>query len=141
MTIATITPPIVLSIAGSDTSGGAGVQADTKTISACGAYAMTAITALTAQGPDGVRAVWPVTTEQLGKQIEAALVYRPAVIKVGMLGNAELANVVADILENHPHIPLVLDTVSRASSGATLLDAAGVQVLRERLLPRATIIT
>jgi hydroxymethylpyrimidine/phosphomethylpyrimidine kinase len=134
-------PPIVLSIAGSDTSGGAGIQADTKTISACGAYAMTAITALTAQDPTGVRAVWPVTAQQLGEQIEAALAYHPAAIKIGMLGNAALVNVVADILSSHSGIPLVLDTVIRSSSGAALLDSAGVQVLRERLLPRAAIIT
>ncbi len=141
MTAAKMTPPIVLSIAGSDTSGGAGIQADIKTISACGAYAMTAITAITAQDPDGVSAVWPVTAEQLGKQIEAALAYRPAVIKIGMLGNAELADVVANILTGHPDIPLVLDTVIRSTSGMSLLDSAGIQTLRERLLPRATIIT
>ena len=141
MTAATIVPPIVLSIAGSDTCGGAGIQADIKTISACGAYAMTAITAITTQDPNGVRNVWPVTAEQLGDQIEAALAYRPAVIKIGMLGNAELANVVADILDSHPDIPLVLDTVIRSSSGAALLDSAGVLILRERLLPRATIAT
>lgn len=141
VTAATTIPPIVLSIAGSDTSAGAGVQADTKTISACGAYAMTAITALTAQNPAGVQAVWPVTAAQLGDQIEAALAYYPKAIKIGMLGNAELATVVADILDSHPHIPLVLDTVIRASSGAALLDAAGVQILRERLLPRAAIAT
>lgn len=135
------TPSIVLSIAGSDTSGGAGIQADSKTISACGGYAVTAITALTAQGPDGVRAVWPVTAQQLGEQIEAALAYSPMAIKIGMLGNAALVHVVADILTSHCSVPLVLDTVIRSSSGAALLDKAGVQALRERLLPRATIIT
>jgi hydroxymethylpyrimidine/phosphomethylpyrimidine kinase len=141
----TPTPPsspiTVLSIAGSDTSAGAGIQADIKTISACGAYAMTAITALTAQGPEGVRAVWAVEAEQLGVQIESALAYRPAAIKIGMLGNAALVNVVADILSSCREIPVVLDTVIRASSGAALLDDAGVVVLRERLLPRATIVT
>ena len=141
MTAATAIPPIVLSIAGSDTSGGAGIQADLKTISACGAYAMTAITAITTQDPGGVRNVWPVSAEQLCDQIEAALAYRPAAIKIGMLGNAALTNVVADILDSHPHIPLVLDTVIRSSSGAALLDVPGMQVLRERLLPRATIAT
>jgi len=134
-------PVFILSIAGSDTSSGAGIQADIKTISACGAYALTAITALTAQSPDGVQAVWPVEPDQLGMQIESALAYRPAAIKIGMLGNAALVNVVADILSRHPDIPIVLDTVIRASSGATLLDDAGVQALRERLLQHATIIT
>lgn len=136
-----VLPKIVLSIAGSDTSGGAGIQADIKTISACGAYAMTAITALTAQSPKGVQAVWPVTAEQLGQQLEATLAYRPAAIKIGMLGNAGLVNVVADFLAGCPGIPVVLDTVIRASSGAALLDDAGVKALRERLLPLATIIT
>ena len=103
MTAATLSTksPIVLTIAGSDTSGGAGIQADLKTISACGAYGMTAITAITVQKPSGVSAVWPVTSEQLGEQIEAALTYQPAAIKIGMLGNAGLANVVADILAGH----------------------------------------
>ena len=143
MTAATLSTksPIVLTIAGSDTSGGAGIQADLKTISACGAYGMTAITAITVQKPSGVSAVWPVTSEQLGEQIEAALTYQPAAIKIGMLGNAGLANVVADILAGHPDIPLVLDTIIRSTSGAVLLDSPGVQALRERLLPRATIIT
>ena len=78
------TPPRVLSIAGSDTSGGAGIQADLKTISACGAYALTAITAITAQDPNGVQAVQPVTAEQLRQQIDCALRYAPAAIKLGM---------------------------------------------------------
>ena len=143
MTAAThaLPPPFVLSIAGSDTSGGAGIQADLKTISACGAYAMTAITAITTQDPSGVRNVWPVTAEQLGDQIEAALAYHPKAIKIGMLANATLVHVVADILDQHRDIPLVLDTVIRSSSNAALLDNAGIHILRERLLPRATIVT
>jgi hydroxymethylpyrimidine/phosphomethylpyrimidine kinase len=76
-----------------------------------------------------VRNVWPVSAEQLCDQIEAALAYRPAAIKIGMLANADLVNVVADILDSHPHIPLVLDTVIRSSSGAALLDNAGIQIL------------
>jgi hydroxymethylpyrimidine/phosphomethylpyrimidine kinase len=133
--------PTVLTIAGSDTSSGAGCQTDIKTIAACGAYAFTAITALTAQDPAGVQAVWPVTAKQLREQIRCALRYAPRVIKIGMLANAKLATVVADELAKHPQIPVVLDTVIRASSGAELLDTAGVAVLRDRLLPHATIIT
>jgi hydroxymethylpyrimidine/phosphomethylpyrimidine kinase len=135
------TPPRVLSIAGSDTSGGAGIQADLKTISACGAYALTAITAITAQDPNGVQAVQPVTAEQLRQQIDCALRYAPAAIKLGMLGNAALVQVVCDCLTAQPHIPVIADTVIRASSGAALLDDAGVQLLREHLLPRAQLIT
>jgi len=135
------TLPRILSIAGSDTSGGAGIQADTKTISACGAYALTAVTALTAQDPDGVQAVWPVSTEQLRQQITCALRYEPTAIKLGMLGNAALVQVVLDCLRTHPHISVVADTIIRASSGAALLDEEGVVLLRDQLLPRATIAT
>ena len=107
MTAATAIPPIVLSIAGSDTSGGAGIQADLKTISACGAYAMTAITAITTQDPGGVRNVWPVSAEQLCDQIEAALAYRPAAIKIGMLANADLVNAVAVAIFLYEYIVVV----------------------------------
>ena len=134
-------PPLVLTIAGSDTSAGAGIQADIKTISACGAYALTAVTALTAQDPDGVQAVWPVSTGQLREQIHCALQFRPHAIKIGMLASAELVDVVADSLAACADIPVVLDTVIRSSSGAELLDHNGIARLRERLLPRATIIT
>ena len=134
-------PPLVLTIAGSDTGAGAGIQADIKTISACGAYALTAITALTAQDPQGVQAVWPVTAGQLRQQIHCALQFQPRAIKIGMLGSAELVDVVADALVDCGVIPLVLDTVIRSSSGAALLDNDGTMRLRERLLPRATIIT
>lgn len=136
--------PRVLTIAGSDTGAGAGIQADTKTISACGAYALTAITALTAQDPDGVQAVWPVTAAQLSTQIRCALRFSPAAIKIGMLGDAALVHATADALVHAPSIPLVLDTPIRASSGASgaaLLDDAGVQALKERLLPQATLVT
>ena len=135
------TLPRVLSIAGADTSGGAGIQADIKTISACGAYALTAITAITAQDPDGVQAAWPVDADQLRQQIHCSLRYAPAVIKLGMLGNAALVQVIIDCLSAYPSIPLVVDPVIRASSGAALLDNEGVQLLRDHLLPTAHIIT
>jgi hydroxymethylpyrimidine/phosphomethylpyrimidine kinase len=133
--------PCVLSIAGSDTSGGAGIQADLKTISVCGAYALTAVTAITAQGPAGVTGMWPVPAAQLRAQIEAALAYQPAAIKIGMLGNAELVNVVADALAAHRHIPVIMDTIIVSSSGTALLDDEGIEHLRGRLLPLATLIT
>lgn len=134
-------PPRVLTIAGSDTSGGAGIQADLKTLSACGTYALTAITALTAQDPGGVQGMWPVSPEQLRIQIDAALAYQPVAIKVGMLATAALVDVVADTLASCPGVPLVLDTIVSASSGARLLDDDGIVALRERLLPRATLVT
>ncbi len=131
----------VLSIAGSDTSGGAGIQADIKTISVCGCYALTAITAITAQDHSGVRGVWPVTATQLHEQIDAALSYAPDAIKIGMLGNAQLVNCVADMLERCAGIPVILDPIIFSSSGRALLDEEGVDLLRARLLPRATLIT
>lgn len=134
-------PPLVLTIAGADTSAGAGIQADTKTVGACGAYALSAITAITAQDTDGVKSVWPVLPEQLQTQIRCARSFSPAAIKIGMLGNAALVNVVAAALDEYPTIPLILDTVIRSSSGAALLDVEGVSALKERLLPHATLIT
>lgn len=134
-------PICVLSIAGSDTSGGAGIQADIKTISVCGAYALTAITAITAQDGSGVHGVWPVPVQQLRSQLSAALSYKPAAIKIGMLGNAELVNVVADALGQHPGIPVIVDPIIFSSSGTILLDEEGVDALRARLMPLATLVT
>ncbi|HQQ62854.1 MAG TPA: bifunctional hydroxymethylpyrimidine kinase/phosphomethylpyrimidine kinase [Pseudomonadales bacterium] len=135
------TPICVLSIAGSDTSGGAGIQADIKTISVCGAYALTAITAITAQDGEGVHGVWPVSAQQLRSQIDAGLAYKPSAIKIGMLGTAELVTVVAEAISQHPGIPVILDPVIFASSGAVLLDEDGVDTLRARLMPLATLVT
>jgi hydroxymethylpyrimidine/phosphomethylpyrimidine kinase len=134
-------PVCVLSIAGSDTSGGAGIQADIKTISVCGAYALTAITAVTAQDGERVHGVWPVSAQQLRIQIDAGLSYKPAAIKIGMLGNSELVSVVAEALSQHPEIPVILDPVIFASTGAVLLDEEGVDTLRSRLMPLVTLIT
>ena len=140
MTVAS-QPPRILTIAGSDTSAGAGSPADIKTIAACGGFALPVLTAITAQDPAGVQAVWPVTQVQLQQQLDCALRFQPQAVKIGMLASAELVDVVANVLATLPGIPVVLDTVIRASSGSALLDEAGVQQLRERLLPHATIIT
>ncbi len=134
-------PPCVLSIAGSDTSGGAGIQADIKTISACGAYALTAITAITAQNSHGVQGSWPVSAVQLQQQILCSVSAQPVAIKVGMLANAELVDVLVAILQQHKDIPVILDPVLIASSGTHLLDDAGINHLRDDLLPLATLIT
>lgn len=134
-------PPCVLTIAGSDTGGGAGLQADIKTIGACGAYGLSAITALTAQDPVGVQAVWPTEPDQLQQQLTCALAFGPSAIKVGMLASAAMVRVVHDALPSREQVPLVLDTVMRASSGMPLLDEAGVVALRDTLLCRATVIT
>ncbi len=121
-----MTPPRLLVIAGSDSSAGAGIQADLKTAQAFGVYAQTAITAVTVQNTLGVHAVHPVPADIVRGQIVAALEDIGAdAIKIGMLGNGAIAAAVADVLadEKYAAIPLVLDTVMLSSSGAPLLDA------------------
>jgi len=133
--------PRLLVIAGSDSSGGAGIQADLKTAQAFGVYAQTAITAITVQNTKGVSQVHPLPASLVQAQIEAALNDIGAdAIKIGMLGNGEIAAAVADALEGST-IPLVLDTVLIASSGAPLLDEEGIAVLKNRLLRRAALVT
>ncbi|HEX4634664.1 MAG TPA: bifunctional hydroxymethylpyrimidine kinase/phosphomethylpyrimidine kinase [Rhizomicrobium sp.] len=131
----------LLVIAGSDSSGGAGIQADLKTAQAFGVYAQTAITAVTVQDTGGVRSVNPVAPEIVRAQIEAGLNDIGAdAIKIGMLGNGGIAAAVADVLER-VSLPLVLDTVLLSSSGAPLLDEAGITVLKTRLMRRAALVT
>ena len=131
----------ILVIAGSDSSGGAGIQADLKTAEAFGVYAQTAITAVTVQDTTGVKSVNPVSPEIVRGQIEAALNDIGAdAIKIGMLGNGQIATAVADALEGSD-IPLVLDTVLLSSSGAALLDEEGIIVLKKRLMRRAALVT
>lgn len=133
--------PNILSIAGSDPSGGAGIQADVKAISANGGYAMAAITALTAQNTRGVRAVAGVEPSMVAAQIEAVREdVRIDAVKVGMLGTAAVVEAVAGALEGL-HAPIVLDPVMVAKGGDRLLDAGAVAALRERLLPRAAVLT
>jgi len=133
--------PRLLVIAGSDSSGGAGIQADLKTAQAFGVYAQTAITAVTVQDTKGVKSVNPVSPEIVRDQIEAALNDIGAdAIKIGMLGNGRIAAAVADVLEGSD-IPLVLDTVLLSSSGAALLDEEGLHVLKKRLMRRAALVT
>jgi hydroxymethylpyrimidine/phosphomethylpyrimidine kinase len=131
----------LLVIAGSDSSGGAGIQADLKTAQAFGVYAQTAITAVTVQDTGGVHSVNPVAPEIVAAQITAALNDIGAdVIKIGMLGNGAITAAVADALEGSD-IPLVLDTVILSSSGAPLLDEAGIAILRKRLIRRSALVT
>ena len=133
----------VLVVAGSDSGGGAGIQADIKTITALGAYAATAITALTAQNTEAVLGVVPVAPDFVRLQIEAVLRDIGAdCIKTGMLHDAGIIAAVADCLaEKAPSVPLVVDPVMLATSGARLLDAAAVELLKERLIARATVLT
>lgn len=120
-------PPRILAIAGSDSSGGAGIQADIKTITMLGGYAMTAITALTAQNTRGVTAVETLPPDFVAKQIDACLEDIGAdAVKVGMLGSADVAEVVADRIEGLG-VPVVFDPVMVATSGSVLADASTIE--------------
>lgn len=134
------TPPRILSIAGSDSGGGAGIQADIKTITMLGGFAMTAITAITAQNSLGVTAVEVLSPEMVAAQIEACVSdIGVDAVKIGMLGSAAIAHVVADALENIG-VPIVFDPVMIATSGAVLADAETVAAF-DRLMRLATVTT
>lgn len=135
--------PVVLAIGGSDSSAGAGIQADLKTIAACGGYARTVLTAVTAQHSGGVVASWPVPGASIEVQLRAThFDAPPAATKTGMLATRETVELVARVLgELGAHHHLVVDPVVRSSSGATLLDTAGVEALCTLLLPLATLVT
>jgi hydroxymethylpyrimidine/phosphomethylpyrimidine kinase len=140
------TPPVVLTIAGFDPSSGAGVTADVKTIAAHGCYGVACITAMTVQSTAGVRRVVGVDPELItGTLEELASDMRIAAVHIGMLGTAKVVRAVAEFLGNRSGKDelqnVVLDPIIRSSSGAELLDAPGVRVLIEKLLPRADIIT
>ena len=131
----------LLVIAGSDSSAGAGLQADLKTATAFGVYCQTAVTAVTVQTTRGVGVVEVMPPALVRDQIQAALSDIGAdAIKIGMLGNGAVAAAVADVLAETP-LPLVLDPVLLSTSGKPLLDDDGVEVLKSRLLPRAALLT
>lgn len=134
--------PVALTIAGSDSGGGAGIQADLLTFAAHGVFGTTAITALTAQNPDGVSAVHPVPAAFVREQAEqVARFFKVGAAKTGMLANAEIINTVADFFESHREIKVVIDPVMIATSGAKLIDDAAIATLRERLIPLANVVT
>jgi hydroxymethylpyrimidine/phosphomethylpyrimidine kinase len=131
-----------LIVAGSDSGGGAGIQADLKAVTMLGGFGMTAITALTAQNTLGVFGIHPVPPDFVVQQMRVVLDDIGAdVIKIGMLGNAEITEAVADFLETIPDIPVVLDPVMVSTSGSALLDHPGMLAMKQRLLPRALIVT
>lgn len=137
----TITP-IALTIAGSDSGGGAGIQADLKTFSALGVFGCSAIASLTAQNTQGVQGVLPIPPAFVQQQIQSVLSdIRVGAIKTGMLATADIIAAVADSLRAYPAIPLVLDPVMVATSGDRLLAEDAIQTLIETLMPLATIIT
>ena len=129
-------------MAGSDSSGGAGIQADLKTIEACGGWGATVITAITAQNTLGVARQARIAPEIIRAQIEAVLEdLRVASIKIGMLSDGTAAAVVARAIDSTGARPIVCDPVVFASSGARLLDDEGLAVLRDRILGRVTLVT
>ncbi|MBA2566961.1 MAG: bifunctional hydroxymethylpyrimidine kinase/phosphomethylpyrimidine kinase [Thermoleophilaceae bacterium] len=142
MTTTADSPPRVLAIAGSDSGGGAGIQADLKALASCGVHGMTAITAITAQNTIGVRSVHAVPPESIVDQVRAvAGDIGVDAVKIGMLGSAETIEAVEQALGLVANVPVVLDPVMVAESGAVLLDEDARRALRGRLLPRATVAT
>jgi hydroxymethylpyrimidine/phosphomethylpyrimidine kinase len=134
--------PRVLSIAGSDSGGGAGIQADLKAFARCGVHGMTAITAITAQNTVAVTGVWPVAPEAIVAQVRAvAEDIGVDAVKIGMLGTVETIAAVDEALDLLPGVPVVLDPVMVSESGASLLDDDAQWALRERMLPRAAVVT
>ncbi len=137
----TAAPARILVIAGSDSGGGAGIQADIKTITCLVGYAMTAVTAVTVQNTLGVVAIHPVPADIVAAQIRACLADIGAdAIKIGMLGSVAVVMAVAEALEGVA-IPIVLDPVMVAKGGAALIDDEATEALVHRLLPRATVVT
>ncbi len=134
-------PPRILAIAGSDSSGGAGIQADIKTIAMLGGYAMTAITAVTAQNSVGVQAITPLSGEFVGTQIRSCIDdIGVDSIKIGMVHDADIIEHTAKALEG-VDVPIVLDPVMIATSGAALIDKAAIVAMRDQLFPLATLLT
>jgi len=134
--------PVALTIAGSDSGGGAGIQADLKTFSALGVYGMSAVTSVTAQNTIGVQAIHNLPPEAVAAQIDSVLSDIGArAVKTGMLANAEIIAAVADALRPYPEIPLVIDPVMIARSGDALLESEAVSTLVDRLVPLAAVVT
>ena len=138
--------PVALTIAGSDSGGGAGIQADLKTFAALGVHGASAIACVTAQNPRRVLGIEPVSPEMLRQQIEAAFEEMPPVaVKTGMLFSARNISVVADFFRNvkfkTQNLKLVVDPVMVATSGVKLLEPAVVKILKQKLLPLATLAT
>jgi hydroxymethylpyrimidine/phosphomethylpyrimidine kinase len=134
--------PRVLSIAGSDCGGGAGIQADLKTFSALGCYGMTAITALTAQNTLGVRAIHGVPAQMLRQQIDAVVEdIGLHAVKIGMLHAPDIVQMVADAIDRHALVNVVLDPVMVATSGAVLIESPAIAALVRELFGRADVVT
>ena len=131
-----------LTIAGSDSSGGAGIQADIKTMQANGVYAMSAITALTAQNTTGVSGIFEVTPEFLGQQLDAVFtdIY-PDAVKIGMVASGELVKMIALKLKEYKAERIVVDPVMVSTSGSRLISEEAIQILKTELFPLASVLT
>ncbi|MGA9342425.1 MAG: bifunctional hydroxymethylpyrimidine kinase/phosphomethylpyrimidine kinase [Rhodanobacteraceae bacterium] len=135
-------PPLVLAIAGSDSGGGAGIQADLRTFATFGVHGLCVLTAITAQNTRGVMAVNALSTAIIQAQIDALLAdFQFDVVKVGMLATPAIVRLVASTLQRHPRLKLVLDPVLVATTGASLGGAAVATAIRRHLLPRADLVT
>jgi hydroxymethylpyrimidine/phosphomethylpyrimidine kinase len=140
--MATETPPVALTIAGSDPSGGAGIQADLKTFSALGVYGATVITALTAQNTTGVSGVFAIPADFIAAQFRSVISdLTVAAIKTGMLGDAATVEIVARLLSEAAGVAVVVDPVMVATSGDVLLAPDAIDVVRRALIPCAALIT
>ena len=131
-----------LTIAGTDSSGGAGVQADIKTMTANGVYAMSAITALTAQNTTGVQGIYEVSPAFLAQQLDSVFTdIRPDAVKIGMVSSTGLIEIIAQKLQEYAAENIVVDPVMVATSGSRLISDDAIGALKERLLPLATVLT
>ncbi len=136
------TPPLVLVFAASDPTGGAGIQADIMTMSGMGCHALTVITALTVQDTVGVEDVLPVDADFVAEQARAVLEDMPVqAFKLGVLGSVENIAVIAEIISDYPHIPVIVDPVIASGRGDELASEAMLATLRELIIPQATVIT
>lgn len=137
-----MTIPTAMTIAGSDSGGGAGIQADLKTFQELGVFGTSAITAITAQNTMGVQGVYPLPPEAIGRQIDSVLSDIGAdAVKTGMLFSADIIALVAERLKRYGSVPVVVDPVMIAKGGAPLLQPEAVETLRRELLPLATVLT
>ncbi|MBI4659746.1 MAG: bifunctional hydroxymethylpyrimidine kinase/phosphomethylpyrimidine kinase [Verrucomicrobia bacterium] len=142
MALLRVTQPIALTIAGSDSGGGAGIQADLKTFAALGVHGTTAITCVTAQNPERVLAVQECRPDMVRKQIEAVFAeMAPSALKTGMLFSTEIIRVVANVLRLKHRLPLVVDPVMIATSGGRLMKASALKTLLHELLPLSALVT
>jgi len=133
---------VALTIAGSDSGGGAGIQADLKTFSTLGVHGTSAITCITAQNPSCITGLHPIPADMVRRQIEAVFdELPPAAVKTGMLYSAEIIHVVAKFFARGQRPPLVIDPVMVATSGVVLLKPSGIRALKTQLLPLATLVT